>query len=1211
MKRSAKSQRVCWWFLPKLTHYSLTLLLSAVLMSDAMGATPRNRGLQIARDTKTVAQETISQTNTPDIYRVAAEKADAEANKLNTKTTPITQIIAKHKEALKYWRLAKDLKKEAQKLNTISGLYYVRGEYPQVLKYAQEAVIVCQAIGDRESEALATTFIALSYEQMGEYQKAIDAIKVSLQFTQHVGARFGILLNIARNHDKLGEKQKVLDSYNQALAFSKETGDVVKQAESLQSIAYHYFLSGEIDKSIEILQQANNLDPEFKREKSKTNLLYLSLSSLSCVDKLASLNKPSQIDKSVTNNSDPAINNNIENFQQNAQKYRTLEILRSEADFLELLGGLEYARIGEYQKALEVYQQALKLRQIMSAKPEEVETLTDIGHILNSQGKKQEAINALNQALDIQRQLKTRPAQANTLLTLGDVYLSLGAYSESLNAYKQALFLSQITGKRNDEIDTLKQIGIIYKKLQQYPQALNYYQQALSISQKTGNCQREAFLLVNISRHHFAAENYQQAVNFSNQALAVVQKLDIDEYKLSGESQIFDILAQVAIKQGNYAKALEYSQKARKLGRESAFKQIEANAIATIAEAYQALKQPQKAIQTYQEQLALYQEMGLLSEQAQSLYNIAKLQQQNNQLPAAITEIDKAIAIIENIRQEVASEDLRTSYFATVQDYYKFYIDLLMQLHKKDPSQGYDALALQVSDRSRARGLIELLTEANIDIKKGIDPKLLAEERRLQWQINAREKLLSELSSKKETPEQLLTNTKQQLQDLLKQQRELEVKIRTSNPEYADLKYPQPLTLKQIQQQLDKNTLLLQYSLGAERSYLWAVTPDSLHSYELPGREKIDKVAKNLYNNYLKNPGYQGVSPEDTAKAANELSQLILAPVADKLGQKRLVIVGDEALQYIPFAALTDLTPQPPSLVGKGEQDKLPSPKRRGVGGEVNYQPLVVNHEIISLPSASTIAIIRKQTKGRTKAPKTLAILADPVFSAKDERFTGKSSNIANNNIDQQLEESALKRSTRNINRSEIQRLPGTEQEAKEILKLVSPSENLQAFGFDANYNWATNKQLSQYKMLHFATHGFLDSTNPELSGIVLSLIDKQGKSQRGFLRLADIFNLNFPAELVVLSACETGLGKEVKGEGLVGLTRGLMYAGASRVVMSLWNVDDEATSLLMSQFYSQMLQQGKTPAAALRAAQLKMWEQEKWRNPYSWSAFTLLGEWE
>ncbi|MBN3905924.1 MAG: CHAT domain-containing protein [Nostoc sp. NMS1] len=737
---------------------------------------------------------------------------------------------------------------------------------------------------------------------------------------------------------------------------------------------------------------------------------------------------------------------------------------------------------------------------------------------------------------------------------------------QAIIKYQEALKLWQQVDDKPGQALTFYFIGFVYSLLGENQEALKYYNQALPIRREVGDRGGEATTLSSIGTVYFSLGENQQALKYFNQALPILRAV--------GD-------------RGD-----------------------EASTLNNIGFVYSSLGEKQEALKYYNQALPISRAVGDRGGEANTLFTTALLERDRTNLQQAQTHIQAAIEIIEDLRTKIADKELRASYFASVQDYYKFYIDLLMELHKKDPSKGYDALALEVSDRSRARVLIELLTEARIDIKKGIDPTLLAEERRLQLQINAQEKLLSELASKKETPEQVLTNTKQQIEDILQQQRELQIQIRAKNPEYADLIYPQPLTLKQIQQQLDKDTLLLQYSLGEERSYLWAVTPDSLSSYELPGREKIDKAAKNLYNNYLRNPGMQGVSPEETAKAANELSQLILAPVADKLGQKRLVIVGDDALQYIPFAALTDLTPQPPSLSGKGEQDKLPSPHRRGVGGEVNYQPLVVNHEIISLPSASTIAILRKQIKGQIKAAKTLAILADPVFSANDERFTGKSSNVANNNIDQQLENSALKRSMRNINRSEIQRLEGTEKEAREILKLVSPSENLQAFGFDANYNWATSDQLSQYKMLHFATHGFLDSTDPELSGIVLSLIDKQGKPQRGFLRLNEIFNLNFPAELVVLSACETGLGKEVKGEGLVGLTRGLMYAGAARVVVSLWNVDDEATSLLMSQFYSQMLQQGKTPAAALRAAQLKMWSQEQWRNPYSWSAFTLLGEW-
>ncbi|MBW4477584.1 MAG: CHAT domain-containing protein [Tolypothrix brevis GSE-NOS-MK-07-07A] len=146
--------------------------------------------------------------------------------------------------------------------------------------------------------------------------------------------------------------------------------------------------------------------------------------------------------------------------------------------------------------------------------------------------------------------------------------------------------------------------------------------------------------------------------------------------------------------------------------------------------------------------------------------------------------------------------------------------------------------------------------------------------------------------------------------------------------------------------------------------------------------------------------------------------------------------------------------------------------------------------------------------------------------------------------------------------------------------------------------------------ILHFATHGFVNDANPELSGIVLSLVDKQGKDIRGYLRLGDLFNLDYPADLIVLSACETGLGKEIQGEGLVGLTRGLMYAGAERLVVSLWQVSDEGTAVFMEEFYKQMLNEGKSANEALRATQLKMWQQEKWRNPNYWAAFTFLSEW-
>jgi CHAT domain-containing protein len=278
-----------------------------------------------------------------------------------------------------------------------------------------------------------------------------------------------------------------------------------------------------------------------------------------------------------------------------------------------------------------------------------------------------------------------------------------------------------------------------------------------------------------------------------------------------------------------------------------------------------------------------------------------------------------------------------------------------------------------------------------------------------------------------------------------------------------------------------------------------------------------------------------------------------------------------------------------------------------------------VNHEIISLPSASTLAILRRELAGRKPAPKQLAVIADPVFTRNDERFKSKTIKIedrttpetytsANTRIIEHLSES--EGATVSLGRLAIPRLPFTRQEAERILAAAPAGANLKALDFRANRGTATETELGRYRYLHFATHGLLDSERPALSALVLSLVDESGAPQDGFLRAHEIYNLNLPAELVVLSACQTGLGKEIKGEGLVGLTRGFMYAGAARVVVSLWNVNDKATSELMAKFYRKMLKDRQRPAAALRAAQVEMLRSPQWQSPYFWAAFTLQGEW-
>jgi CHAT domain-containing protein len=560
-----------------------------------------------------------------------------------------------------------------------------------------------------------------------------------------------------------------------------------------------------------------------------------------------------------------------------------------------------------------------------------------------------------------------------------------------------------------------------------------------------------------------------------------------------------------------------------------------------------------------------------------------------------------------------------------------------MRLHKQQPSAGLDGTALQASERGRARSLLETLAEAGADIRQGVDPTLVARERSLQQQLNAKAQTQMKLLNGPHTEAQAEAMAKE-IETLTTEYQQVEAEIRQKSPNYAALTQPQPLTLKQIQTQvLDQDTLLLEYSLGEERSYLWAVTEDSVTSYELPKRETIERTAREVYTlltdpkawlegsltnrrglglekaNSTGRPS-RGAASKKAASVAHSpealvrLSQLILAPIAAQLGKKRLVVVADGALQFIPFASLP--------IPSAGQQSGNRGPQLANT-----YRPLIAEHEIISLPSASTLAVLRNEVRGRKPAEKSIAIFADPVFERSDARFKRETAKNAQSNGNAAANESKQRglrlEVVKSANESgvmgadlQIPRLPGTRKEAEQILSLVPPNARQQAFDFNANRATATSADLSQYRYLHFATHGFLDSQHPELSGILLSMFDETGEPQDGFLRAHEVFNLKLPAELVVLSACQTGLGKEVKGEGLVSLTRGFMYAGSPRVVVSLWSVSDVGTAELMTRFYRGILKEGRRPAQALQAAQVSMFKEKRFASPFYWAAFTLQGEW-
>ncbi|HKQ51061.1 MAG TPA: CHAT domain-containing protein, partial [Pyrinomonadaceae bacterium] len=567
----------------------------------------------------------------------------------------------------------------------------------------------------------------------------------------------------------------------------------------------------------------------------------------------------------------------------------------------------------------------------------------------------------------------------------------------------------------------------------------------------------------------------------------------------------------------------------------------------------------------------------------------------------------------ETLRSNVASNELRASYFASVHQQVEFYVAVLMEQAGR-ASGGGAAAAFEVSERGRARSLLETLAEARADIRRGADQLLLRREQALNRQLDARAAQRVQLLARK-APEQELTAAERALEALAKEYTQVQGQIRASSPRYAALVRPAPLSLAEIQQQvLDRDTVLLEYSLGEERSFVWAVTPSSIKSFTLPSRVEVEKAAVNVYRLLTeRNRAIKGETAEQRSarvaraeaeydEASTALSRMILGPLASELGSKRIAVVADGALQYVPFAALPD-----------------PAGARAGVASR--RPPLIIGHEILSLPSASVLALMREELRRRQQAPKAVAVLADPVFDSDDERLKeakavpGQAS-VARAELDAPgpVSSSRARGTLRSFDEGDGQglaRLPFSRREARAIMEVVPEGEGLLALDFRASRATVMGGALADYRIVHFATHGILNSTRPELSGIVLSLYDETGRSQDGFLGLSEIYNLDLQADLVVLSACETALGKEIRGEGLVGLTRGFMYAGSPRVIASLWKVDDAVTARLMAQFYKVMLVQGRPPAAALRAAQVQMWQQGQWSSPYYWAAFTLQGEWK
>ena len=780
------------------------------------------------------------------------------------------------------------------------------------------------------------------------------------------------------------------------------------------------------------------------------------------------------------------------------------------------------------------------------------------------------ALHAYEAAIPLLETLGWRRNVGLTLSSIGWIHDGYGDYEASLDYYRRALeILSEEPDSKSGHPTVLASIGLAYASLGDERRALEHYERALAIYRATKNKRGEAVILLSIGQMHATARDLSSALTMFTES----QRLQRETSYKRREAQTLTAIARVHGMRGEHAQALPAFHEALAITRRSGDRRLEGVVLDEIAELHLRSGAIEDARTRYAEALEIQRAIRDRRNVALSLYGLARTELAAGRLSEALTAINEALEIVESIRSAELPRDLRVSFRAATADLYETQIEILMSLHALDPEGGWAGRALESSDRARARALTDSLQKVAAKIDGGANAASVVQARALREQIAEKEAVRTHFLMT-EGGAGVAQQIDAEIRDLQVRLRDVEGAFERAAPRDADVAGLETLTLEQMTAELG-DAALVEYSLGAKRSFVWVRAGDALTVETLPGRATIEEVVGRLQASLTaRNRDVDGetlarrnrriAAADGEAHALlGELYAMLVRPVRDAIGGRALLLVPDGPLALVPFNALHD-----------------------------GVSTLGGAREIVRTPSLSALAALRRAPE-HGPAEGTIAILADPVFRPDDARL--KRSATTN--------QAASGRGSLNA----LPRLRFSRHEATAVGKVVRASDRIMALDFDASR--AFLERAAGYRILHFATHALVDGDVPDRSSLVLSLVDRNGTSVDGHIRLHEIYNLDLRSELVVLSACETATGKEMRGEGLMSLTHGFLHAGARRVVSTLWRIDDRATAKLMTHFYRGVLRDGSSPAEALRAAQRELARDKRWAAPYYWAGFVLQGD--
>lgn len=881
------------------------------------------------------------------------------------------------------------------------------------------------------------------------------------------------------------------------------------------------------------------------------------------------------------------------NSAKNAEYLRKAESLLKETENPSAKAAFYLSR-GEYfyydrklSKSIEQFLEGLNAAQNGGDLYYEARILLHLGYAYLAAGEPFEGLKTLENALGKWQTLGSARGQALTYIAIGHISNYIDEKQAAFEAYKKAENLFP------DEIDLIEKarlfngLGKIYEDYEDWQNSLSYRMKALELFRRAHHKFGETATLPSVAMLNGRLFDDQIALDYFVQSEKLAAQLN-DQYQIA---VIKSELGNFYYQRNDYKNALEkFSDSLAFFIKTKENKEIPliTTKLALIYKKQGKLKEAEKHFST---SLDLNKRIKNKFAEADTLYHLAKLKSEQKQTDEALSFSIRSVESTEELSEIIYNSNLKRNYVSNVFDRYEFYINLLMKKQFESSGEFYAAQALQAAERARARSMLETMRLSETNFYADADPKSVAREREILALLNNKADQLTELLSA-EAAETESKRLEDEIDSLRNELEQIRADFKQNSPLYSKIKNPEPFDVAEFQHKfLDENTLLLEFSLGAETSYLWLVGKSELTVYALPPRADLETKIRRLLallterekradENLEQFQARIASAESEYNQKAGELSHALLGQIEEKIRGKRLLVVPDGILNYFPLAALP--------LPASGEK-------------------LIAANEIVYQPSAATLEFL--ESAQRTAAPqKNVLVFADGVFSANDPRIAGEGNNfeLALNAVSDVFRSGRQFDSLKNL-----PRLEASLKEAEAIVEIAGHRESTLFSGFDATRERVLQENLADYRVIHFATHGLLNEQHPEFSSIVFSLYDEKGNAQQGFLRLQDIYNLKLSTDLVVLSACESGIGKEIRGEGVIGLTRGFLQAGSRSVLSSLWKVEDQATAELMKHFYENLLNENLAPPEALRRAQLKLSQNARYQSPFYWAGFTVQGEYK